>query len=60
MEARLTIVTLGVADIARATAFYVKLGFKPSSTSQDSVTFMQAGPLVNSLFGGARSRRTQA
>lgn len=51
MEARLTIVTLGVADVARATAFYVKLGFKPSSASRDSVTFMQAGPLVISLFG---------
>lgn len=51
MKARLTIVTLGVADIVRATAFYSKLGFKASPASQKTVTFMQAGALVLSLFG---------
>ena len=30
MEPRLTLVTLGVADVARAKAFYTALGFKAS------------------------------
>lgn len=51
MEARLTIITLGVANLAHSTAFYAKLGFKSSSASQDGVTFMQVGSLVLALFG---------
>lgn len=47
----ISLVTLGVADIAKATAFYERLGFKTSSASQDAVTFMQAGCVVLGLFG---------
>ena len=44
-------ITLGVADIGEATAFYERLGFTRSSESQDAVTFMQAGAVVLGLFG---------
>ncbi len=53
MEPRLSFVTLGVADIARARAFYEKLGFKPSSASTDDVAFYDAGGVVLALWGRA-------
>lgn len=51
MQARLCFVTLGVADVARATAFYQRLGFARAPASNAHVTFMQAGGVVLSLFG---------
>lgn len=51
MEARLSIVTLGVRDIAAATAFYQRLGFVRSGQSQDAVTFFDAGGVVLALYG---------
>ncbi len=53
MEPRLSFVTLGVADMPRARAFYEKLGFKASSASTADVTFFDAGGVVLALFGGA-------
>jgi catechol 2,3-dioxygenase-like lactoylglutathione lyase family enzyme len=53
VEPRLSFVTLGVSDIARSRAFYEKLGFKPSSASNESVTFFDAGGVVLALFGRA-------
>lgn len=50
MEPRLTIVTLGVSDIARSRAFYEKLGWKPSPASQGDITFFKAGGVVLSIF----------
>lgn len=51
MQARLSIVTLGVANIARSRTFYEALGFKASSASQPSVTFFDAGGVVLALYG---------
>ena len=51
MQARITIVTLGVANIAAASAFYQRMGFAAASGSNDNVTFMQAGGVVLSLYG---------
>jgi len=51
VEARLNFVTLGVADIVRARAFYDKLGFKASSASNPHVVFYEAGGVVLALFG---------
>ena len=51
MEPRLSIITLGVADIARSRAFYEALGFKASSASQETVTFFSAGGVVLALYG---------
>ena len=53
MEPRLTLITLGVADMGRARAFYERLGFKASPASQEAVTFFDAGGLVLGLFGRA-------
>ena len=53
MQPRLSLVTLGVADIAMARRFYETLGFKASAASQDSVTFFDAGGVVLALFGRA-------
>jgi uncharacterized protein len=47
----ISLLTLGVGDIAEATAFYERLGFKKSSASQEAVTFMHAGCVVWGLFG---------
>jgi uncharacterized protein len=52
MDQRLSIVTLGVADLARARKFYCKgLGWKESSASQPAVSFIDAGGVVLGLFG---------
>ena len=50
LDPRISLVTLGVEDVARATAFYEKLGWKKSSASQDSVTFIQLKGTVLGLF----------
>ena len=50
MEPRISIVTLAVADVACATAFYRRLGFVPAAASQDSITFMEAGGVVLALY----------
>ena len=36
---RISMVTFGVADVARATAFYESLGWRRSAASQDTITF---------------------
>ena len=50
MEPRLTLITLGVSDLARARAFYEALGFKASSASQGDIVFFQAGALGLALY----------
>jgi hypothetical protein len=48
----ISLITLGFADVAKATAFYEQLGFVRSKTaSQESVSFFQAGPVVLALWG---------
>lgn len=52
MNALVTVITLGVADVARARRFYCDgLGFVPSSASNEHVVFVQAGRIVLALFG---------
>ena len=53
MQPRLSLITLGVADVPRARKFYETLGFKAGSGSQDAVTFLDAGGVVLALFGRA-------
>lgn len=52
-DPRITMVTLGVADVAASTAFYEKLGFHKSSASQESVTFLKLKGTALGLFGRA-------
>jgi uncharacterized protein len=47
---RLTMVTLGVADIARSTAFYESLGWRRSSASEDAITFFSMQGSALGLF----------
>ena len=51
MTAHISLITLGVADVAVATAFYEALGFHRSSASQESVSFFRAGGVELSVFG---------
>jgi uncharacterized glyoxalase superfamily protein PhnB len=49
--ARLSLVTLGVSDLSRATAFYIALGFERSSASVDGdVTFLRTVGSVLALY----------
>jgi uncharacterized protein len=50
MELRLSIVTLGVADLARSREFYERLGWRKSSASSDGITFFQAGGMALALY----------
>ncbi len=55
MEPSISLITLGVGDIARSRAFYEALGFKAGSDSQETVTFLDAGGVVLGVgVGGAR------
>lgn len=51
MEQRLSFITLGVADLARAQAFYEVLGWKHSPYGEGKgIVFFQAGGMVIGLF----------
>ena len=50
MDQRLSLVTLGVADLARAKAFYEALGWKTGAQPEDDVAFFQAGGMVVALW----------
>ncbi|MFT3922439.1 MAG: VOC family protein [Myxococcales bacterium] len=51
MQARLSVVTLGVSDLARARDFYCNgLGFQASSAGNEHVVFIQAGAVVLALW----------
>jgi catechol 2,3-dioxygenase-like lactoylglutathione lyase family enzyme len=51
MEQRLTVVTLGVSDLARARAFYEALGWTTGAEPDDDVVFFQSGGMVVALWG---------
>jgi uncharacterized protein len=53
MEPRLSLITLGVRDVAKATAFYRDgLDFPPSKASQEGdVTFFRTGGIVLAIYG---------
>ena len=48
---RLSIVTLGVADLALSTAFYESLGWTRSSASMPSITLFEMQGSVLALYG---------
>jgi len=51
MEQRLSLVTLGVRDLAASRAFYKRLGWTESPPSNDHVAFFQCGGMVFALWG---------
>jgi len=50
VDQRLSLVTLGVADVARARAFYEALGWTTGASAGDDVVFFQAGGMVVALW----------
>ena len=48
---KLTLVTLGVADVSRSRAFYEGLGFKPAAFDNPNVAFFDMNGVILSLFG---------
>lgn len=51
MEQRVSVITLGVADVERSKAFYEALGWSGQSPPDGDVVFFQAGGLVFGLWG---------
>jgi uncharacterized protein len=51
VEQRVSLVTLGVRDLARARAFYEALGWRTNAAPDDGVVFFQAGGMVVALWG---------
>ncbi|MGH2715246.1 MAG: VOC family protein [Thermoleophilaceae bacterium] len=54
MEQRVSLVTLGVHDLARARRFYEALGWQTRAEPGDDVVFFQAGGMVVALWDRAR------
>lgn len=50
MEQRVSLITLGVADLARSAAFYERLGWVRSMRKAEGVAFFQAGGMVLALW----------
>ena len=50
MEQRLTVVTLGVSDLARSRAFYEALGWTTGAAPDDDVVFFQSVGMVVALW----------
>jgi predicted lactoylglutathione lyase len=50
MEQRISLVTLGVNDLARARGFYEALGWAGAQQPDDEIVFFQAGGMVFGLW----------
>jgi uncharacterized protein len=48
---RITLVTLGVADVARSTQFYTALGWRLTGAGNESVSFFALEGIVLGIFG---------
>ena len=53
MEQRVSLITLGVRDLARARAFYEGVGWTTRADPGDDVVFFQAGGMVVALWDRA-------
>jgi len=54
MEQRVSLVTLGVGDLARARRFYEALGWRAAADDDADVAFFQAGGMIVALWGRAQ------
>jgi predicted lactoylglutathione lyase len=50
MEQRVSIITLGVADLERSRAFYERLGWRRSMAQAEGIVFFQAGGIALALY----------
>jgi uncharacterized protein len=51
MDQRLSLITLGTRNLARARAFYEALGWTTGAEPDDDVVFFQAGGMIVALWG---------
>lgn len=54
MRQRVSLITLGVADLGRSRRFYEVLGWSTNAELGDDVVFFQAGEMVFALWDRAR------
>jgi predicted lactoylglutathione lyase len=54
MDQRLSLITLGVADVERAREFYEALGWRTGAEAGDDVVFFQAGGMIVALWDRAK------
>jgi uncharacterized protein len=54
VEQRLSLITLGVTDLARSKAFYEQLGWTTGAAPDDDVVFFQAAGIVVALWDRAQ------
>ena len=54
MDQRISLITLGVADLERAKAFYGRMGWTVVEGSPDDVAFYQAGGMLLALWDRAK------
>jgi len=50
MDQRISIVTLGVANLERSREFYERLGWRRSAASNEGIAFFQAGGMALALY----------
>jgi predicted lactoylglutathione lyase len=50
MEQRVSLITLGVADLHRSRDFYERLGWKRSNAKAEEIVFFQAGGMALALY----------
>ena len=50
MEQRVSIITLGVADLGRSREFYERLGWRRSMAKEEGIVFFQAGGMALALY----------
>lgn len=50
MDQRLSIITLGVADLKRSREFYERLGWRRAMTKSEGIVFFQAGGMALALY----------
>ena len=53
MEQRLSLVTLGVRDLARSRVFYEALGWTTNAAADDDIVFFQTGGMIVGLWDRA-------
>jgi predicted lactoylglutathione lyase len=54
VKQRVSVITLGVADVGRARRFYLALGWETGAGPEDDVVFFQAGDMVLGLWDRGR------
>jgi predicted lactoylglutathione lyase len=50
MDQRISILTLGVADLPRSRSFFERLGWRASSASSEAIVFFEAGGMAVALY----------